>query len=271
MQTIPKLYLTGMLVLDMAMMNYCYNTYGLSPDYSFFETNDKAVYVESVAADKKAHFISNYTPVYDNIISGMAIMDDSISTGALFTDLRSNLGTKLYIDDIHIQVPGVAESIGGGLEVKTEINYAGDAEAGKIYRDGLEVAEVRIKNGMFYRLSSHDPAFKVGDVHVGMNITEICRMWGVPTFAEPPVYRYPAGKNAQITLMASTDGFITWMLYESTGTMLISNVSTTEGQTEETTASAVSTKAAKEEDERSYPVAEAGMRLHGTHNGGKDE
>ena len=263
MQTFPKLYLTGALVLDMVMMNYCYNTYGLSPDYSFFDTDGKTTeYVESVASGGKAQFISNYTPIYDNIISGMAVTDDSLSPGALYYDLRSRLGEQLYIGGVRIRVPGNAE-MSDGFEIKHDVNYAGDAEAGKMYKNGEEIAEVRIKNGMFYRISSHDPSFRIGEIHVGMHVGEVYRKWGEPPQEEHPVYRYPAGKRAQVTFIASPGGYITWMLYESMGTEL-----TDKDDGKQTAAERIKTEHTAAGDEREYPVADAVMKLHGRHNGG---
>ena len=265
MQIFPKLYLTGTIVLDMIIMNCCYNTYGLSPDYNFFDTGEQTVYVHSVAKGSKAPFINNYAIPADNVISGMAIMDESISSGAVYADLRSELGKKLYIDDIHIQVPAKPEELDGRFELKPYADYAGSDEAKRLFKDDTEAAEVRIKKGTIYRLSSSEPCFYIDDVHIGMNISEVIRKWGEPHFAEHPVYRFPAGEHAEITLIASPDGYVTWMLYKSNLTELTEE--NTETGTEPTTAKVSRSK----KDDREYPVAEAVMKLHGTHeeDGGK--
>ena len=216
MQIYHKLYLTGMLVLDMVMTNYCYNAYGLSPDFNFFEA-DRAEYTESVASSNKARFISNYTPVYDNIISGMALMDESISAGALYADLRKDLGSQIIVDGIGIKVPDMVEELDSAFELKIETDFAGDADAGVIYHNDIPVASVRVKNGLFYRVSGRDPVFKIGEISIGDNISKVVRKWGMPSGMEPPIYNYSAGDRAAITLLTDTEGTVTWMLYESFG------------------------------------------------------
>ena len=261
MQIYHKLYLTGMLVLDMAMTNYCYNAYGLSPDYNFFES-ERAEYAESVASADKARFISNYTPVYDNIISGMAFMDESVSAGALYIDYRKGLCDKVYLNGVNIKVPDMTENIDKRFELKVNIDYAGNSEAGDIYFDEKPVAAVRIKNGMFYRLSSNDALFEIDGVHVGMNISEVVRKWGLPSGGEHPIYIYSAGERADITLLTTLDGYITWILYESRGRQV-----EFEGLTETTTATAGTRQnetvtSAENSGERDYPVADAVLKYN---------
>ncbi len=265
MQIYHKLYLTGMLVLDMAMTNYCYNTYGLSPDYNFF-VSERAEYAESVASSNKARFISNYTPVYDNIISGMAYLDESVSTGALYIDYRKGLCEQIFLDGINIRVPDMAENLDKRLELKENINYAGDAEAAEIYLDGVPAAAVRIKNGLFYRLSSSDQRFKIGGVCVGMNISEVVRKWGLPSNGTHPIYVYSVGERAAVTLVTTQDGYITWLLYESTGREV--------EQDEQLSVKINSPEGAEKTenvDEREYPVAESVLKYNHTKKNNKQE
>ena len=260
MQIYHKLYLTGMLVLDMAMTNYCYNTYGLSPDYNFFES-ERAEYVESVTSSNKARFISNYTPVYDNIISGMAFLDETVSTGALYADYRKDLGSRITVDGIGVKVPGLAEEIDKRLEIKIDTNYAGDSEVGYIYRADSPVAAVRVKNGLFYRISGTDPVFKIGDIAVGDNIYKAVRKWGMPSDMEPPVYKYSVGDRAAITMITDPQGTVTWMLYESFGREIEPDEENAANFNFE---SVHGNESAKEEKQRECPVADAVLKYNHT-------
>ena|GEM_PF-4983222 len=269
MRIYHKLYLTGMLVLDMAMTNYCYNTYGLSPDFNFFDA-ERAEYVESVASSNKARFISNYTQTYDNIISGMAIMDDTVSPGAVFADYRKALSGQISVDGINIRVPDAVENLDSALELKLECDYAGNADSGTIYHNGVPVAAVRVKNGMFYRLSGSDPVFRIGEISVGDNIYTAVRKWGMPSGMDAPIYCYSVGERASITLLADPEGTITWMLYESLGREIEKGGDISiqdEGESVQTikTGDVPINSAVKPRKERSYPVAEYVLEYnHGT-------
>lgn len=262
MQIYHKLYLTGMLVLDMAMTNYCYNAYGLSPDFNFFHA-ERAEYAQSVASSNKARFISNYTPVYDNIISGMAFMDESVSTGALYIDYRKKLCSRIFLDGINIKVPDMTEKLDKRFTLKINADYAGDSEAAEIYAGKRPVAAVRIKNGLFYRLSSSDECFMIDDVGVGMNISEVVRKWGPPSGGNHPIYIYSAGSRASVTLITTPDGFITWMLYESLG-RTEDKPDSTETAAEETTVTAAEVRGKKREsaETRDYPVADSVLKYN---------
>ncbi|MBQ6554236.1 MAG: hypothetical protein IJL89_03285, partial [Firmicutes bacterium] len=120
------------------------------------------------------------------------------------------------------------------------------------------------------RLSSNTDDLKIDGIGVGSYILDVVRIWGEPTKDEDGrVILYPVGDEADITLIVSPDGFVTWMLYEGRKTELIDdadNISTegtTEGSTETTTKG-------KAKTETSHPVADAVIeQIHGTKSGGR--
>ncbi len=269
MDTSAKIYLTAGLVLDMAITGYCFNTYGVSPDYNFFRT-EPAVAVQSVAESNKVHFLSNYTPTYDNVVSSMAIMDETVSTGALYIDHRSKLNKKLYVSGVHVQIPDTKERYGQLFDYRDDADYAGSDESGKLFKDDRQVAAVRVKKGMVYRLSSGTDDFKIDGIGVGTYILDVVRIWGEPTKDEDGrIIMYPVGDEADITLIVSPDGFVTWMLYEGRKTELINDETASESTTE--TSSETSTQAAKRvKNETAHPVADEVIKQnHSTGGGGK--
>lgn len=216
MDTITKLYMTGALIVNMAIVNYCYNTFGLSPDYSFFRMDEPVAYIAPLRQTEKARFISNYTPVYDNVVSSMAIFDDTLSAGALYIDYRRDIDKKLCLNGIQITLPCKKEGLGRSFKLKENIPYAGGGTAAEIYDGEVCLGCVRIKNGSIYRLSSGTDTFKADGIGVGDNIHDVMRRWGVPTKSETNlVHHYSIGSSGEITLITNSDGYITWMLYET--------------------------------------------------------
>lgn len=242
----------------MAITNYCYNTYGLSPDFDFFGMSPQAqaITAESTAVNNKATFYTNYTHTYDNVISSMAVIDESISPGALYAEYRNDLGKKIYINGIHLQVPDTTYAFKMQFSLKEDVDYAGENTAGKLYYEDRPVAEVRIKNGMVYRLSSSEQELKIDGIGVGSNILDIVQKWGQPSEIDGIVYYYHIGESAKITLITSSDGFVTWMLYEGYKTELLKPDITKTEQPD--LPSAKNTEIV----EHSHPVAEAILQRH---------
>lgn len=271
MDSAAKIFLTAGLLLDMSITNYCYNTYGLSPDYNFFRTSP-VMAVQSVAESNKVHFLSNYTPTYDNVVSSMAIMDDTVSTGALYIDHRSTLNKKIYVGNVHVQIPDAKGRYEQLFKYEDDADYAGSDESGKLFIDGRQAAAVRVKKDMVYRLSSSTDDFKIDGIGVGSYILDVVRIWGEPTKDEDGrIFMYPVGDEADITLIVSPDGFVTWMLYEGRRTELIENntASFSESSTESTT-EITTEHNGRFKREIQHPVADAVlMENHSTDSGGK--
>lgn len=259
METFPKIYLTGSLVLNMIMTNYCYNAYGLSPDYNFFKTKPDTVPVVAVT-DYKVPFISDYVGrTYDNVVSSMAVLDETVSTGALFSEYRSGLDKKIYADGVHIQIPGNTDTLNPDLKLKVNVDYAGDDNAGKLYHNDEAAAAVRIKNGMIYRISAIDEKLKIDGIGVGTEVTEILQKWGPPAAEEEDrILYYNVDDKATITFITSWEGYVTWMLYEG----LRTEISEAEDKTVDEIIEEMVTDPSEIPDDRPLPVADAVLELH---------
>ena len=256
METLPKIYLTGALVLNMAMTNYCYNTYGLSPDYNFFKTAPDAVPV-AAAPSFKVPFLSDYVgTTYDNVVSSMAIIDETVSAGALYSEYRAGLDKKIYAGGVRVQVPCGTEMLNSALELKVKYDYAGDDNAGEIYTNGEPAAAVRIKNGMIYRISSIDDKFKIDGIGVGTELTEVLQKWGQPVAQENDrIFYYNVDTKATITIITSWEGYVTWILYEGLKTEVIDDGS-------DTTVAEIIQDMPETPPDRIFPIAEQVLEEH---------
>ncbi len=255
METISKIYLTAALVLDMAMCRYCYDTYGLSPDYNFFKPMPVSAPVIAQSS-QKAVFYSNYAGTgFDNAVSAMAVMDDSVSSGAIYSDYRSGLYKKIYADNTRVQIPCDTAMLDKKLELDVNIDYAGDDRSGILKAGDESIAAVRIKNGMIYRISSINEKLVIDGFGVGSELSKLIRRWGSPVAQEDDrVYYFNVGDMAKITVVSSWEGYVTWILYEGLKTEIVDNdknISVTEKD------------AVGKKETHNYPVADSVLSEHG--------